>query len=159
MSRNLSKSQQLLYILIQKSNGISDKTKLAKLEYLADFIHYAFNDIPISGPECIYTRQKQGPLSRCLTDDLETLKSFGAISEKTQYNYHVSLNVPANNLTQSELKTIDYVLSRFGNESWSDLMEISHSQAPYLSALEGQVIEYFTAYNLIDDCPDYADKD
>jgi len=47
---------------LRKNGGVDDKTKLAKLEYFSDFIHYAFNDEAISGE--IYSRQKQGPLAR-----------------------------------------------------------------------------------------------
>ena len=63
MAENLTKSQSLLYDIIQKSGGIDDKTKLAKLEYFADFIHYAFNNAPISETSNIYEKRKQGPLS------------------------------------------------------------------------------------------------
>jgi len=47
---------------------------LAKLQYLTDFIHFAFHDNFVSGKEVIYTKQKQGPLANTLTSDLEVLQ-------------------------------------------------------------------------------------
>ncbi len=44
----MTKSQKLLYFLIKELKEADDKVKLAKLAYLADFIHYAFNNNPIS---------------------------------------------------------------------------------------------------------------
>ena len=53
----ITKSQKLLYSLIKKGEVIEDKTKLAKLQYFADFIHYAFYNHPISDEGMIYTKQ------------------------------------------------------------------------------------------------------
>ena len=83
----LTKSQQLLLYLMKLKGGVvDDKTKFAKYQYFTDFIHYAFYAKPVS-EDIIYTRQKQGPLSRNLTDDLEELKRQGYIKESPTYKY------------------------------------------------------------------------
>ena len=152
---NLTKSQQLLYCIVKRMGGIEDKTKLAKLEYFVDFIHFAFNDKPVSQEEIVYTREKQGPLALNFNDDLGVLKVGGCIEEKPKYHFEVTKECPVD-FSVEELKTIDYVLKKYGKESYHDLLQISHSQAPYLSTREGNVVELFTAYNLVDEYADYA---
>jgi len=151
----ITKTQKLLLSLIQHNNGIEDKTKLAKLQYFADFIHYAFHSIPISEPEIIYTKQKQGPLSRTLTDDLENLKQMGLITEKPKYHYNLAKSIDVN-FSPEEKKTINYVVSKYGKLSYNELIDICHSQAPYLSAGKDDIVEFFTSYNLVDEYPDYV---
>ena len=146
----LTKSQQLLYKILETLGKVEDKTKLAKLQYLSDFIHFAFPDSFISGKDVIYTKQKQGPLANTLTNDLETLKDKKFVEENPSYNYKIKKETQLE-LTPEEIKTIEYVCDKYGKLNWRDLVSISHEQEPYLSALESGVIESFTAYNLIDD--------
>ncbi len=150
----LTKSQQLLYYIIQSKDKVEDKTKLAKLQYFADFIHYAFYNKPVSQEGIIYTKQKQGLLARTFTDDIEALKSFGIVSETPKYNYFVKKRIDIA-LTPKEIKTIKYVLKKYGDLSYSELVNICHSQVPYLATKEGAIAEFFTAYNLVDDYKDY----
>lgn len=151
----LTKSQNLLYILIKKSGGVEDKTKLAKLQYFADFINYAFNNRTISQDSIIYTRQKQGLLARGFSDDLENLKNEGLITETPKYHYKVKKDILIK-LTPEEEKTINFVLNKYSNSSYKELVDICHAQSPYLSSNDNEIVEFFTAYNLVDDYPDYA---
>lgn len=153
----LTKSQQLLYYIIKSRGHIEDKTKLAKLQYFSDFVHYAFNNSPISEDKIVYTKQKQGPLALNFDDDLTYLKTTGLVKENPKYNYKVIKDYNIQ-LSNKEKSTIDYILNKYGNLSWLELKDIAHSQAPYLSAMEKSVIEFFTAYNLVDDYPDYPTK-
>jgi len=153
--KKMTKSQQLLYQVIKEQDQVEDKTKLAKLEYFADFIHYAFNDKPISEETNVYTKVKQGPLSRTFNEDLNTLKQLGIVEEKPRYNFRIKKDIKTL-LTKRELRTIRYVLKKYGGLSYSDLIHISHSQAPYLSTKDGGIVEFFTAYNLVDEYPDYC---
>ncbi|TSC94196.1 MAG: hypothetical protein CEN91_17 [Candidatus Berkelbacteria bacterium Licking1014_85] len=152
---SLKKSQQLLYYIIQSKDKVEDKTKLAKLQYFADFIHYAFHGQPISQQEIIYTKQKQGLLSRNFTDDIEVLKLSGLIDETSKYNYVIKKKVNIS-LSNEEIRTVQYVLKKYGDLSYSDLVGICHSQVPYLATKEGAIAEFFTAYNLVDEYKDYA---
>jgi len=150
----LTKSQQLLYYIINKRGQIEDKTKLAKLQYFSDFIHFAFNDSAISQDTIIYTKQKQGPLSRSFNDDLTILIESGLVTESPKYHYKINTEKELN-LLPKEKATIDYVLKKYGELSFSELVDICHTQAPFLSAQKSGVIEFFTAYNLVDEYPDY----
>jgi len=153
----MTKSQILIYELIKSRDEIDDKTKLAKLEYFCDFIHYAFNNEPISQKDIIYTKQKQGLLARSLTNDLLALKSSGLIEESPRYHYRIKKNATVN-LSAKEKKTVNYVIEKYGNLSYDELVDICHSQVPYLATKDGAVAEFFTAYNLVDEYPDYGTR-
>ncbi len=151
---DLTKSQKLLYTIIQETNGIDDKIKLAKFQYFSDFIHYAFNDEPISDIESIYEKRTYGPLARSFNADLNVLVRSGLIEKKGQFEYCPKDNVNVG-LDAKEIKTVKYVLNKYANYSYNILADITHKQIPYLSANEGGVVEYNTAYNLVEEYPDY----
>jgi len=152
----LTKSQQLLLYLIElKGGAMDDKTKLAKYQYFADFIHYAFNRTPISEESTRYTKQKQGPLALTFTEDLETLKSLGLIKEYPEFNFKIVKKDYKIDLSEKEKKTARFVIDKYGKLNFKELIDISHCQEPYLSTEKGAIIEFFTAYNLVDSYPDY----
>lgn len=151
----LTKSQSLLYALIQGLNGVDDKVKLAKLAYFADFIHYAFHDKPISEETTLYQRRDFGPLSVSFNSDLKKLVEQGYLSSNKPYHFSIAKNSGVK-LTDEEQKTVDYVLSKYSTHSFDVLADISHKQVPYLSATEGGIIDYNTAYNLVEEYSDYA---
>jgi hypothetical protein len=152
----LTKSQQLLLYLIELKGGtIDDKTKLAKYEYFTDFIHYAFNNTPVSEKSIIYTKQKQGLLARNFTEDLEVLKKSGFIIEHPRYNFSIDKKNYKINLSAQEKRTARFVINRYGNLNFQELVDICHTQEPYLSTTKGAIAEFFTAYNLVDSYPEY----
>jgi uncharacterized phage-associated protein len=150
----LTKSQKLLYTIIQELGGVNDKIKLAKFQYFSDFIHYAFHDKPISDISNIYEKRPFGPLARSFNVDLNTLISLGLVDQKGKYDYSAKKKID-NDLSSEELKTIKYVTGKYANCSYDILADITHKQIPYLSTNEGGVVEYDTAYNLVDEYPDY----
>ena len=151
---DLTKSQKLLYTIIEKLGGIDDKIKLAKFQYFSDFIHYAFFNNPISDMTSIYEKRSYGPLSRNFNSDLTVLSSKGLIQQSGKYEYAIKKEVETE-LSKEEIKTVEYVLSKYSNYTYDILADITHKQIPYLSATEGGVVEYDTAYNLIDEYSDY----
>jgi uncharacterized phage-associated protein len=153
MEITLTRSQQLLYLLI-KDAKIDDKTKLAKLEYFADFIHYAFFDKPITNENNVYQKRKQGALAVSFNSDLVFLKTNGIIDENPPYTFKVKKDIQVEFQPQ-ELKTISYVLEKYSKLPYHSLVDICHKQDPYLSTKEDGVIEFFTAYNLVDEYPDF----
>lgn len=151
----LTKSQQLLYILIQKLGEADDKVKLAKLAYFSDFIHYAFHNKPISEVTSLYQKRDFGPLSISFNADLTQLINSGLIESNKKYHFKVKKEVGLN-LDKKELQTVDYVLNKYSGCPYDVLANISHNQIPYISADNGGIIDYNTAYNLVDEYPDYS---
>ena len=126
------------------------KIKLAKYQYFSDFIHYAFNDKPISDVTSLYEKRTYGPLARSFNADLTQLLASGLIENKGKYNYCIKKKVDGL-LDDKELKTVKYVLSKYSQYPYDVLADVSHKQIPYLSTNEGGIIEYDTAYNLVDE--------
>lgn len=153
----LTASQKLLYLIIHQLELVKDKTKLAKLEYFSDFIHYAFHDENISGELELYQKREYGPLGRSFNLDLEQLLQLGLIKQRANYTYTLNKSVEIK-ISPEKKDTIQYVLAKYGNMSSRDLIEISHKQIPYLSTENGGIIDYDTAYNLVDDYPDYHES-
>ena len=151
---DLTKSQKLLYTIIQELGGVDDKIKLAKFQYFSDFIHFAFHDKPISDISSIYEKRTYGPLARNFNADLNKLISLGLIDQKGKYDYSTKKKID-NDLNTEELRTIKYVTNKYASYSYDVLADITHKQIPYLSTNDGGVVEYDTAYNLVDEYPDY----
>jgi uncharacterized phage-associated protein len=152
---SLTKSQSLLYTLIKGLNEADDKVKLAKLAYFADFIHYAFHDKPISEETNLYQKRNFGPLSVSFNADLKYLLDNGLITSNQKYHFKSAKEIKTD-LDEAEMKTVGYVLGKYSKYPFDVLADISHKQIPYLSATEGSVIDYNTAYNLVEQYPDYA---
>ena len=154
-SMALTKSQKLIYALIDKLEVADDKVKLAKLAYFSDFIHYAFHDKPISEESTLYQKRDYGPLSVSFNADIKYLFNEGLIDNPKKYHFKIKKNIDVK-LDANEQKTIDYVLKKYSRLPYDTLADISHKQIPYMSANEGGIIDYNTAYNLIEEYPDYA---
>lgn len=144
----------MLGFLIQEYGLNDDKVKLAKFQYFIDFIHYAFNDNPVSEPSIIYDKQKFGPLSTSFNNDLETLVKEGYVEETPKFHYKIKKPFDFD-FSNKELKTIEYVWNKYKNLSYKELSDISHRQLPYQTAQMGGIVHLFTAYNLVDEYPDY----
>lgn len=150
----ISKSQKLLYTLIKELGGIDDKIKLAKFQYFSDFIHYAFHDKPISQSTNLYEKRPYGPLARDFNSDLNNLIENGLIEQKGKYQYVIKKDIDSG-LDEEEKKTIKYVLKKYSSYSYDVLAGITHKQVPYMSANDGGIVEFNTAYNLVDEYSDY----
>ncbi len=150
----LTKSQRLLYALITLLGEADDKVKLAKLAYFSDFIHYAFHNKPISEATNLYQKRDYGPLAVSFNSDLKYLVDNGVIESKKLYHFKAKKKLDLD-LTKDELKTVKYVLEKYSNYPFNILADISHKQIPYISADEGGIIDYNTAYNLVDEYSDY----
>lgn len=151
----LTKSQKLIYALIDKLGVVDDKVKLAKLAYFSDFIHYAFYNRPISEETTLYQKRDFGPLSVSFNADLKYLLEKELIDNPKKYHYKVKKSIDMK-LDADEQKTIDYVLNKYSHLPYDVLADISHKQIPYMSADEGGIVDYNTAYNLVEDYSDYV---
>ncbi len=151
----MSQSQRVLLHLLYGAAAPVSKLKLAKLEYLVDFIHYAFHNSPASGDGVLYERRRYGPLARTFNADLNELASAKLIAMPQPSRVASAGAQQPEPVEPTVQKTLDYVLARYGGLSTSELLTLCHAQEPYLSACDGAIIEFFTAYNLIDDHQDY----
>ena len=150
----LTPSQSVLVELLRGLGETTNKLKLAKLEYLVDFLHYAFHSRPASGEGVLYERRQYGPLARSFNADLADLARLGLIRQAPR-NYYALAGTTEPSLCPETQATLRYVLDRYGKLSTNELLALCHAQEPYLSTSAGAVIEFFTAYNLLDDHQDH----
>jgi uncharacterized phage-associated protein len=150
----MTKSKKLLYAIVKELSIIDDKVKLAKLAYFADFIHYAFYNKPISEENNLYQKRPFGPLSITFNSDLNSMLEEGLLVSDKQYHYKVKKDMELD-LDKNETKTLKYVLDKYAKYPYNILVDIAHKQIPYISANEGGIIDFNTAYNLVDEYPDY----
>ncbi len=123
------------------------KTKLMKLLFYADFVHYKKYGASISGLS--YIRHKYGPVPRNHTSLLGTLEKEGAIEiDETEAGQFVgdvvSAKEPFNRgvYSESELETLQEVSERFRDHSSIQISHHSHSERCWIEIPQGQVIPY-----------------
>ncbi|HKP68869.1 MAG TPA: Panacea domain-containing protein [Pyrinomonadaceae bacterium] len=119
------------------------KTKLNKLLFYADFIHYYTYGTSISGSR--YVHLPYGPVPDGYEDTLEALQHYGVvdISEKNSSELILSgENSAVDFLTPEEQKTVAWVTKAYGDLSASQLTEISHRERAYKNTRAGEEIAY-----------------
>lgn len=119
------------------------KTKLNKLLFYADFIHYYTYGTSISGSR--YVHLPYGPVPDGYEDTLEALQHYGVIdiSEKNSAELIASGdNSAVDFLTPEEQKTVSWVMKTYGDMSASQLTEISHRERAYKNTRSGEEIAY-----------------
>jgi uncharacterized phage-associated protein len=119
------------------------KTKLNKLLFYADFIHYYTYGTSISGSR--YVHLPYGPVPDGYEDTLEALQHYGVvdISEKNSAELISSgENSALDFLTPEEQRTVAWVAKTYGEMSASQLTEISHRERAYKNTRTGEEIAY-----------------
>ena len=124
-------------------------TKLHKIAYYADILHYLETGQPLTGAD--YQRQKFGPTARHLSWALVELKKEKRISVNTSnyYGYakrdYANLVDPASNrLNPDEVGLIKHVSDFVCVQSASEISEFSHDDV-WASVPMGKRIPYYAA--------------
>ena len=119
------------------------KTKLNKLLFYADFVHYYWHGTSISGSR--YVHLPYGPVPDGYEDTLETLLHYGVIDISEQNSAELISrgdNSAVDFLTPEEQKTLEWVTRAYGNMSASQLTELSHREKAYRNTRAGEEIAY-----------------
>ena len=127
------------------------RVKLNKVLFYIDFRAYRDNGQAVTGAE--YQRMDFGPVPRELRTVLDQMlqDKSAALREELVGSYTQSRVVPLREADTSvfsaeELNVIDSVLSEFRGLSGSRSSDLSHEEAGWRLAREGETIPYFTAY-------------
>ena len=134
------------------------KTRLNKLLFYADFLHYKKTGFSISGTE--YVAIQMGPVPY----------NFGSIFEYAATNHHVDITyqefqsggigesfTPHPNRTfntalfgEEEISTLHSVVTQLGKTSTNDIIKLSHEEAAWADNFSGKKkISYDYAFRLI----------
>jgi uncharacterized phage-associated protein len=125
-------------------------TKLHKILYFADMLHYLDAGHPLSGED--YQRQRFGPTARHLTWAIAALIVEGRISltKRNYYGYAKSEYAPLLPPTASRLSTgqqslIDEVMDFVCARTAAEISEFSHDDV-WSSVCMGERIPYYAAF-------------
>jgi hypothetical protein len=125
------------------------RTKLHRVLYFADMLHYLDSGTPLTGAD--YRRQRFGPAASRLTWALATLESEGRISAATRnyYGYDKSeyraLTEPATNrLSAGQRRLIEHLCSFVCAHSAAEIGEFCHDEV-WSSVAMGERIPYYAA--------------
>jgi len=126
------------------ADGKITKTKLAKMVYLADFIWYYLNLIPMSGMS--YRKLPQGPVADVYFRVLDELEDDGTIVREPKGKAIlfslVEKEAPVGRLTSDEVLLIEKIGEAWKNKSTDDIVAFTHEQLPWQICRDGEVIPY-----------------
>ena len=125
-------------------------TKLNKLLFYSDFLHYRENTVSITG--ALYAHAPWGPVP----DDFKTLLAMMeeelSIFQSEEKSFAgkdytgVTLTILTNNhisaLETDEIETLKKILETLGHLSSSELSDLSHGENAYKETTQGELITY-----------------
>jgi hypothetical protein len=125
-------------------------TKLHKVLYFSDMLHYLDTGRPLTGAD--YQRQRFGPTARHLTWGLRELEAEGriAVTTRNYYGYvkreYLSLSAPAEtSLSADQIELIKQMVKFICARTAAEVSEFSHDDV-WSSVPMGQRIPYYAAY-------------
>lgn len=141
--RNLMKimdaARYLIYLSYGKDNYSLTPLKLQKILYYVQGWSYVWDGVPVFTEE--FEAWQYGPVNREVYEEFKGYKNREIPQTEGK--------VPAN-AQQSELETIESVWRDYGNETASNLVSMTHSEAPWREAYQSgsnitneEIKEYF----------------
>ncbi|MFN2501247.1 MAG: Panacea domain-containing protein [Pyrinomonadaceae bacterium] len=125
------------------------KTNLNKLLFYSDMTAYYLSGRGISG--ATYVNLPFGPVPDGVNDVLNELDTSGSITKSPVQGMGSNAEMikpgeagpdPEQVLTTEEIQTLDWVLSRYGDMSATEISEVSHKEKAYASTRPGEPIAY-----------------
>lgn len=139
--------------IVARLGGPVFKTKLAKLLWLSDFLHFAETSLSITG--AVYARLPYGPAPHRYPFLLASLEELGMIhvqvEEVGEYvGEVVQLAEPPQEsaLGARELSAIGRVVRGYGSLRSGELSELSHRERAWAERANGDIIPYTEALDL-----------
>jgi uncharacterized phage-associated protein len=125
------------------------KTKLNKLLFYADFVHFYLHGTSISGSR--YLHLPHGPVPERYETILATLADAGVVGIQKGQGYEIVVSeddVFPGKLSREESSTVDWVLENFGRMTTAQIREFSHAEKAYKYTKLGEPIAYQYAHHL-----------
>ncbi|MHB8881775.1 MAG: type II toxin-antitoxin system antitoxin SocA domain-containing protein [Thermodesulfovibrionales bacterium] len=151
--KNLQKFKEVLLYILNKvgSKPNIGETVIYKLLYFIDFDFYEKYEDQLIGAS--YMKNQYGPTPVEFVKIVEQMIKKGEIEKvKSDYfSYPQTKYLPRNrpDLTKfkaSEIEVIDGVLNRLSEMNASQISAYSHSDVPWLTTADGEVIEYESVF-------------
>jgi transcriptional regulator with XRE-family HTH domain len=151
--KHLKKFKEVLLYLLEKVGALPHvgETVIYKLLYFIDFDYYEMYEEQLIG--ATYIRNRFGPTpvefkkvvdTMVLHHEIEIVRSKYFQHDQKKYLPIRTPNLSA--LSAREIKHIDDVIDRLGNKNAKALSEYSHDDVPWITAMDGEKIEYETVF-------------
>jgi len=151
---DLEKLKNMILYLVKRQNGVL-KTKLNKLLWYCDFLHFKETSVSITGTQ--YVRLPYGPVP----DNYERLISImqPELLDKDEIPFNTEEGIVGEKFTalvepgegmfsEKELQVMNFVADIFRNYTSTGIMNKSHQEAAYLKCKDGDIISYEYAKEL-----------
>jgi hypothetical protein len=147
--RNLVNLEQVLIYLLGKIGGFAnfELGLIKNLLYFIDIDHYELNEVQLMGLEYkkvnseLYVSDLDLMLNRMIkSEKIEVVECGQKLKVLPLVNPELSL------LNGAELKSIDFVVTRYANKSLSELAESIALDCPFKVAKNGSSLEYEHAF-------------
>lgn len=145
---NPGKVKDMVGLACNRTNGLS-KTKLMKMLFYSDFLHFKENGVSISGLR--YAHLPFGPAVHGWSTMLPWLEREGIIEvslTEQDWDLITSSWVMHASLKDTELKTIERVIEKLGTLSARSLSDLTHLERAYRETTNGELISYEYALDL-----------
>lgn len=151
--KNLEKFKQVFLYVLEKTAGKPNvgMTVLYKLLYFIDFDYYEKYEEQIMGLS--YIKNHHGPSPREFVKVVLEMKESGELEEvKSKYfTFEQKKFLPHRRADLScvsarELQMINSVLERYADKSAKELSVLSHKDVPWITAQEGEDINYESVF-------------
>ena len=163
----VDKFKEVLLYVLEKVGAKRNvgKTVIYKLLYFIDFDFYEKFEEQLIG--AAYVKNHHGPTPAMfdqVIQDMEKKKEIVQVKSKyfqyDQKKYLPNRSPNINLLTAREIEHIDEVLNRLSDKNANDLSVYSHKDVPFITAKQGQQIEYEAVFYRTDETSvrSYDDK-
>ncbi|MCK9526561.1 MAG: DUF4065 domain-containing protein [Limnochordia bacterium] len=145
---NPGKVKEMVALACNQITALS-KTKLMKMLFYSDFLHFKDNGISISGLR--YAHLPYGPAVHGWSAMLAWLEHEGIVElspTEQDWDLITSSWVPEVALQENELETIKRVMQELGKFSAKELSDLSHLEKAYRETKKGDLISYEYALDL-----------
>ncbi|HQO09074.1 MAG TPA: DUF4065 domain-containing protein [Clostridiales bacterium] len=145
----VGKFKEVLLYILSKAGAKPNigETAIYKLLYFIDFDYYEKYEEQLIGAN--YIKNHYGPtpvIFKKLTEEMIADNELEVI-EKTYYEFNQKKYLPRrcadlSKISAREIKHIDEELERLSDKNAAELSELSHKDVPWITAKEGETIEY-----------------
>lgn len=151
--KRVNKFNNVLLYLLERTAGKPNvgETVLNKLLYFIDFNYYELYEEQLVGAS--YIKNHHGPTPVELMKVLDSMIEKGEINKISTkyYNFDQMRYLPnkkpdLTRIKASEIKIIDDVIERYSDMSAKAISDYSHDDVPWLSAREGEKIDYESVF-------------
>lgn len=152
---DLEKLKNVILYLIKRLDGVL-KTKLIKLLWYCDFLHFKETSLSITGSQ--YVRLPLGPVPDNYELIIANMIHEGLI-EKNEISFDTIRGVVGEQFTtlaepdegifsKEEIEVMDFVVDKFRDYTATRITDMSHQEAAYTKCEDGDIISYEYAKEL-----------